>query len=168
MVPAPHGTGVESATRLMRGSRMAMLNQQSNGALMPSVLSVAQLVYALHTLAIVIGIVGAATIIGSFVGSVPSIVAVILNYVKRGDARGTWVDSHYRWQIRTFWFALLWALIGWGLVITIIGAVVGVPILIALTLWLMYRIGRGWYVGRLSGPAPRSGGPADLKGSPYF
>jgi uncharacterized membrane protein len=71
-------------------------------------------------------------------------VAVILNYVKRGDARGTWVDSHYRWQIRTFWFALLWALIGWALVITIIGAVVGVPILIALTLWLMYRIGRGW------------------------
>ena len=123
---------------------MAMLNQQGNGALMPSVLSVAHLVYALHTLAIVIGIVGAATVIGSFVGSLPSIVAVILNYVKRGDARGTWVDSHYRWQIRTFWFALLWALIGWALVITVIGAVVGVPILIALTLWLMYRIGRGW------------------------
>ena len=123
---------------------MAMLNQQGNGALMPSVLSVAHLVYALHTLAIVIGIVGAATIIGSFVGSVPSIVAVILNYVKRGDARGTWVDSHYRWQIRTFWFALLWALIGWALVFTFIGAVVGVPILIALTLWLIYRIGRGW------------------------
>jgi uncharacterized membrane protein len=123
---------------------MAMLNQQGNGALMPSVLNVAQLVYALHTLAIVIGIVGAATVIGSFVGSLPSIVAVILNYAKRGGARGTWVDSHYRWQIRTFWFALLWALIGWGLLITIIGAVVGVPILIALTLWLMYRIGRGW------------------------
>src|SRR4029450_958473 len=123
---------------------MAMLNQQGNGALMPSLLSVAHLVYALHTLAIVIGIVGAATIIGSFVGSVPSIVAVILNYVKRGDARGTGVDSHYRWQIRTFWFALLWALIGWALVFTLIGAVVGVPILIALTLWLIYRIGRGW------------------------
>jgi uncharacterized membrane protein len=123
---------------------MAMLNQQGNGALMPSVLNVAHLVYALHTLAIVIGIVGAATVVGSFVGSLPSIVAVILNYVKRGDARGTWVDSHYRWQIRTFWFALLWALIGWALVITVIGMVVGVPILIALTLWLMYRIGRGW------------------------
>ena len=124
---------------------MAMIYQHSNGEPpMPSVLSVAQLVYALHTLAIVIGIVGAATVIGSFVGSLPSIVAVILNYVKRGDARGTWVDSHYRWQIRTFWFALLWALIGWALVITIVGAIVGGPILIALTLWLMYRIGRGW------------------------
>jgi uncharacterized membrane protein len=123
---------------------MAMLNQQGNGALMPSVLSVAHLVYALHTLAIIIGIVGAATVIGSFVGGLPSIVAVILNYVKRRDARGTWADSHYRWQIRTFWFTLLWALIGWALVFTFIGAVVGVPILIALTLWLMYRIGRGW------------------------
>jgi uncharacterized membrane protein len=123
---------------------MAMIDQQGNSEPMPSVLSVAHLVYALHTLAIVVGIVGAATVIGSFVGSLPSIVAVIFNYVKRGDARGTWIASHYRWQIRTFWFTLLWALIGWGLVLTIIGAVVGVPILIALTLWLMYRIGRGW------------------------
>ena len=123
---------------------MARINQQSNSEPMPSVLSVAHLVYALHTLAIVVGIVGAATVIGSFVGSLPSIVAVILNYVKRGEARSTWIASHYRWQIRTFWFTLLWALIGWGLVLTIIGAVVGVPILIALTLWLMYRIGRGW------------------------
>ena len=123
---------------------MAMIDRQGSGEPMPSVLSVAHLVYALHTLAIVVGIVGAATVIGSFVGSLPSIVAVIFNYVKRGDARGTWIASHYRWQIRTFWFTLLWALIGWGLVLTIIGAVVGVPILIALTLWLMYRIGRGW------------------------
>jgi uncharacterized membrane protein len=123
---------------------MAMIDQQGNSEPMPSVLSVGHLVYALHTLAIVVGIVGAATVIGSFVGSLPSIVAVILNYVKRGDARGTWIASHYRWQIRTFWFTLLWALIGWALVITIIGAVMGVPVLIALTLWLIYRIGRGW------------------------
>jgi uncharacterized membrane protein len=123
---------------------MAMINQHGNGEPMPSVLSVAHLVYALHTVAIVVGVVGAATVIGSFVGGLPSIAAVILNYVKRGDARGTWIASHYRWQIRTFWFTLLWALIGWGLVLTFIGAVVGVPMLIALTLWLMYRIGRGW------------------------
>ena len=120
------------------------LDQPGTGEPLPSVLTVAHLVYALHTVAIVIGIVGAATVIGSFVGSVPSLVAVILNYVKRGEARGTWAASHYRWQIRTFWFALLWAFIGWVLVFTLIGAVVGVPILIGLTLWLIYRIGRGW------------------------
>jgi uncharacterized membrane protein len=123
---------------------MTTLDPQSPAEPTPSVLTVAHIVYALHTFAIVVGIVGAATVIGSFVGSLPSLVAVLLNYVKRGEARGTWAASHYRWQIRTFWFALLWALIGWALIITLVGAVVGVPILIALTLWLIYRIGRGW------------------------
>jgi len=123
---------------------MATMNQQSAVEPLPSVLTVANVVYALHTLAIVVGVAGAATIVGSFVGSVPSIIAVILNYVKRGDARGTWADSHYRWPIRTFWFALLWAIIGWILIFTIVGAIVGVPVLAALTLWLIYRIARGW------------------------
>ncbi|HEY9396755.1 MAG TPA: hypothetical protein VIQ28_03930 [Burkholderiales bacterium] len=111
---------------------------------MSSVVTVAAIVYALHSFAIVVGIVGAATVLGSFLGSIPSIAAVILNYVKRGDARGTWAESHYRWQIRTFWYALLWAVIGTILVFTIVGAVIGFPVLIALTLWLIYRIARGW------------------------
>jgi uncharacterized membrane protein len=111
---------------------------------LPSVITVAHLVYALHTVAIVVGLVGAATVVGSFVGGLPSIAAVICNYVQRGDARGTWVYTHYQWQIRTFGWVVLWALIGWALVLTLIGGVVGIPILIALTLWLIYRIGRGW------------------------
>jgi uncharacterized membrane protein len=123
---------------------MATLDQQGAVEPLPSVLTVANVVYALHTLAIVVGIAGAATVVGSFVGSVPSIIAVILNYAKRGDARGTWVDSHYRWQIRTFWFALLWAIIGWLFILTFVGVVIGVPVLAALTVWLIYRIARGW------------------------
>ena len=123
---------------------MAPGHPQHPHALLPSGRTVAHLVYALHTVAIVVGIVGAATVVGSFLGSLPSIVAVVLNYMTRGDARGTWVYSHYQWQIRTFWYAALWALIGWALIFTLIGAVVGVPILLALTLWLLYRIGRGW------------------------
>jgi uncharacterized membrane protein len=124
---------------------MATIDQQAANEPLPSVLTVANVVYALHTLAIVIGVVGGATtVVGSFLGSVPSIVAVILNYVKRGDARGTWVDSHYRWQIRTFWFALAWAIVGWLLIFTFVGIVIGVPVLAALTLWLIYRIARGW------------------------
>ena len=110
----------------------------------PSVVTVSHVVYVLHAFAIVVGIVGSATVIGSFLGSVPSIVAVILNYVKRGGARDTWAESHYSWQIRTFWFALLWLLIAGVLIATVVGALAGIPLLIALTLWLMYRIARGW------------------------
>ena len=72
----------------------------------PSVLTVANLVYGLHAFAIVVGLAGSATVVGTFVWSLPSILAVVLNYAKRADARGTWVESHFRWQIRTFWYAL--------------------------------------------------------------
>jgi uncharacterized membrane protein len=124
---------------------MADIADQSGSAEpMPSSITVAHIVYALHAFAIVVGIVTSVAVVANFVASLPSIVAVILNYVKRGDARGTWVESHYRWQIRTFWFALLWYLIGWALIFTIVGLVVGIPILIALTVWLIYRIARGW------------------------
>ena len=123
---------------------MATINERGDTELLPSVITVANVVYALHTLAIVVGVAGTATVIGSFLGSLPSIAAVIMNYVKRSDARGTWVDSHYRWQIRTFWFALAWAIIGWVLIFTLIGAPVGLVVLIALTFWLLYRIARGW------------------------
>mgnify|MGYP001813964723 FL=1 len=109
-----------------------------------SALVAAHIVYGLHAVAIVLGVTGSATVIGGFVGSVPSIIAVIINYIKRGSARGSWAASHYRWQIRTFWFALLWLVISSLLVVTLVGAPVGLILLIALTLWLIYRIARGW------------------------
>ena len=111
---------------------------------LPSVLTVANVVYGLHAAAIVIGLAGSATVIGSFVGGLPSIAAVILNYAKRSDARRTWVASHYRWQIRTFWYALLWFLFGWILLITLVGIPIALVVFVALTLWLVYRIARGW------------------------
>ncbi|HKY01159.1 MAG TPA: hypothetical protein VJM53_01255 [Burkholderiales bacterium] len=124
---------------------MATMDEQGRVDPVPSVISIAQLVYALHTFAIVVGLIGAATtVVGSFLGSLPSIVAVILNYVKRGDAKGSWAESHYRWQIRTFWFALLWLLVGWTLILTVVGIVVGGPLLLILPVWLIYRIVRGW------------------------
>ena len=67
-----------------------------------------QLIYALHAVSLLTGILGAATVVGAFLIGWPSIIAVILNYMKRGEARGTWLESHFRWQIRTFWFGLLW------------------------------------------------------------
>ena len=109
-----------------------------------SALLAAHIVYGLHAVAIGLGVVGAATVIGGFVGSLPSIIAVILSYAKRGAARGSWAASHYRWQIRTFWFALLWLLIALLLVVTVVGAPFGLGLLVVLTLWLIYRIARGW------------------------
>jgi len=111
---------------------------------LPSVLTVANVVYGLHAFAIVVGIAGTATVIGSFLMSLPSIVAVILNYAKRSDARGTWVESHYRWQIRTFWFSIVWVLVASFLFVTVIGIPFAFAILAFVTVWLAYRIGKGW------------------------
>jgi uncharacterized membrane protein len=111
---------------------------------LPSVLTVANVVYGLHAVAIVIGVVESVTVAGSFVGSLPSIAAVILNYAKRSDARGTWVESHFLWQIRTFWFAIFWVLVAGLMVLTLIGIPVAIGILVGVTFWLLYRIVRGW------------------------
>ena len=98
----------------------------------------------LHALSVVIGISSAAFIVTAFVFGVPSIVAVILNYLKRAEARGTFLESHFRWQIRTFWFTLLWCAVGGLLFATIVGAVLAVPLFLAVGLWVIYRVVRGW------------------------
>ena len=46
---------------------------------------------------------------------------MILNYVKRGEVRGSWLDSHFSWQIRTFWYAAMWIVVAYLMFITIIG-----------------------------------------------
>jgi uncharacterized membrane protein len=105
-----------------------------------------QAIYALHAFSLVTGILGTATVVGAFLTGWPSIIAVILNYVKRSEVRGTWLESHFKWQIRTFWFGLLWV----GLCVLFIIATFGIGILIAwvplgiVTLWFIYRTVRGW------------------------
>ena len=103
-------------------------------------------IYALHAFSILIGVLGVASVIGSFLIGWPSLIAVILNYVKRSEVRGTWLESHFRWQIRTFWFGLLWAgLCGAVLLVTLFIAIIVVWIPLAmLTLWFIYRVARGW------------------------
>jgi uncharacterized membrane protein len=112
----------------------------------PSLISWTQIIYALHAFSLLTGILGAATVVGAFLTGWPSIIAVILNYVKRGEVRGTWLESHFRWQIRTFWFGLLWV----GLCVAFVVVTLGVGILIAwvpmlvVSVWFVYRIVRGW------------------------
>ena len=110
----------------------------------PGVVGTVHLVYALHSLSILIGVLTAATIVGAFVFGLPSIIAVIINYVKRADARGTWVESHFRWQIRTFWFTALWCLVGLLLLVTLVGIPFALAVFFGAGLWAIYRIVRGW------------------------
>ncbi len=102
------------------------------------------IMYGLHALSALSGIVSSATIIGAFVFGWPSIIAVIINYVTRGNVRGTWLDSHWRWQLRSFWFAVLWLLVAGLLTITLIGIPAAILVIAATGLWVLYRVIRGW------------------------
>lgn len=100
--------------------------------------------YALHAFSALAGITTAAFVVTAFLTGWPSIIAVIINYVKRDSVRGTFLDSHFSWQLRTFWWALLWVVIAGVLIATFIGIVIGVPLLLLVGLWVIYRIIRGW------------------------
>ena len=118
----------------------------------PSLVQLTHVIYGLHAFSVLTGIFGAASVIGAFLVGWPSLIAVILNYVKRSDVAGTWLESHFRWQIRTFWFALLWVLIAVAVGLTIVGLLLTAAILVAVTVWLVYRVARGWIA--LSGVKP--------------
>jgi len=92
-----------------------------------SLKNVATVIYALYAL----------TLLGA---GVTAIVAIVLNYIKLDDARGTWIESHFRWQIRTFWFALLWLVLGALTVLIVIGWI----ILGVVCVWFIYRVAKGW------------------------
>ena len=113
---------------------------------MDSLVTWTKVVYALHAFSLLTGIIGTATIVGAFLTGWPSIIAVILNYIKRSEARGTWLDSHFRWQIRTFWFGLLWISLCGAFIIATFGIgllFMWLPIGL-VGLWFVYRIIRGW------------------------
>lgn len=76
----------------------------------------------------------------SFLVGLSAIVAIIINYVKSDDVRGTFLESHFRWQIRTFWFGLLWGIIG-GITSLIL---IGWLVLLANAVWIIYRLVIGW------------------------
>ena len=120
----------------------------------PGLITLTHVIYALHAFSALTGVLGAVFVVTAFLTGWPSIIAVILNYVKREDVRGTFLDSHFSWQIRTFWYALLWAVIAMLLVVTIIGLPLAWVLAVAVGLWVLYRIVRGW-LALLSGrPMP--------------
>lgn len=124
----------------------------------PSLVTLTHVTYALHALGLAIGAFGASTVVGAFVFGWPSIIAVIINYVKKGEARGTWLESHFRWQIRTFWFALAWivliGLVGGVLTLVLVGFAILWVGLFLLGIWAIYRIARGWLALQDRRPMP--------------
>lgn len=76
----------------------------------------------------------------AFITLVTAIVGLIINYIKQDDVRGSWLESHFRWQKATFWYGLLWIVIG----VSTTWIFIGYPVLLGVTIWLMYRIARGW------------------------
>jgi uncharacterized membrane protein len=77
----------------------------------------------------------------SFLWGVTAIVGVIVNYVKRDDARGTVYESHFDWQIRTFWWGLLWGVVG---VLLVIVFGLGFLVMFVAWIWAIYRVVKGW------------------------
>jgi uncharacterized membrane protein len=128
------------------------------GAPSASLISTTLVVYALYGVAAVFGLVSSGfPLIAPFFG-VLGLIAIIIAYVNRGEAAATWLASHYRWLIRTFWFSMLWAVLGW-LVLVVLGLIlIGIPIAfgiwIAASVWVIYRIVRGYMLFKDSKPIP--------------
>jgi uncharacterized membrane protein len=117
-----------------------------------SLITYTHFIYALHALAVVIGVLTSATIVLTFVASIPSIIAVIMNYARRSDVRGTFLESHFNWQIRTFWFTLLWvvviAAVSLPLMLILVGFATWWIGAVLLAVWVIYRVARGWFALR--------------------
>jgi uncharacterized membrane protein len=122
----------------------------------PALVSYTHWMYALHALGAFIGIVSSAAVALQFVFGIPSIIAIVMNYVKRDQTRGSWLESHFAWQRRTFWFALLWVTIVFVLSLPLFLILIGFFTfglgVLVIGLWVIYRVARGWLRLRDSQP----------------
>jgi uncharacterized membrane protein len=109
-----------------------------------SMVTLTHVLYGMHAFSALMGVLGTTFIITAFLTGWPSIIAVIVNYIKRDEVRGTFLDSHFSWQLRTFWYALLWVFVIGLLIITLIGIPIAWVVAIVVGIWVLYRILRGW------------------------
>ena len=111
-------------------------------------------VYVLFAIAAVVGLASHGIWVIAPLAGLVGIIAVIVAYVKRGEARGTWAESHLTWLIRTFWWSLLWALVGAVLFVTLIGIPIAFVVWAGTTIWVIYRLVRGYLLFKDSKPIP--------------
>ena len=120
----------------------------------------AQWIYILQTLSVLIGLLTSRSVAVRFAFGLPSLVALVMNYARRAQARDTWLESHFRWQIRTFWFTWLWLLVLWiiafPLLLIGIGFIIAMLGMAVIGLWVIYRVARGWLALREAHAVPRA------------
>lgn len=116
------------------------------------------LAYAMYGLAAISGIVSSGLFFIAPLLCLFGIVGVIVCYVKRDEAAGTWVQSHFTWLIRTFWWSLAWGVLGWLVMFTLGLILIGIPIAIGIWLvagiWFLYRVIKGYLYFKDSRPLP--------------
>ena len=142
--PAPDGRGRRARRSPILPPQERALNATTEPS--PSLITVTHVIYGLHAASLLTGIITAASVVFAFLTGWPSIIAVILNYVKRSEAHGTWLESHFRWQIRTFWWGLLWVALCLAFVVLTLGIgllIAWLPLMI-VGFWFIYRIAKGW------------------------
>ena len=110
----------------------------------PGLVRLTHVIYALHAFSAVMGVISSAAIVTAFLTGWPSILAVILNYARRSAVRGTYLETHFTWQIRTFWWALAWVVFAFLLAVTVIGIPFAFLVVALTGIWVLYRILRGW------------------------
>ena len=136
---------------------MANPNPSSETTIPPpreGLITLANVIYALHAFSALTGLASSVLVVTAFLTGWPSIVAVVLNYAKRSEVRDSWLDSHFGWQIRTFWYAVLWLLLGGVAFVTVIGIPMAVVVWVLTGLWVLYRIARGWMTLSAEKPMP--------------
>ena len=99
--------------------------------------------YAMHAFSALMGVLSPVAVVTAFLTGWPSIIAIIINYIKDDDARGTYLESHFAWQRRTFWYALLWVVVAGLLIFTFIGIPIALVLAFGVGIWILYRIIRG-------------------------
>lgn len=116
-------------------------------AIAPRHITYTHVMYALHALAVLIGMTSVAFIATRFVFGAPSIIAVVMNLLRRNQLRGTWLATHYTWQWRTFWWAFLWVALVWLAFAPFALFLFTLPMRLGYSIigiWVAYRVARGW------------------------
>jgi uncharacterized membrane protein len=115
-------------------------------------------IYALQALSVLVGVLGVHSVALRFAFGLPSVIAVIMNYSRRHEAHGSWLESHFRWQIRTFWLVWLWLVVifvfSMPLMLFFIGWLTALGGMALLGVWVIYRVIRGWLALRDGLPMP--------------